>query len=117
MAKATEALGARYAQNSQIFVGHGGNVMLYPVDRGETLNIVASNSSYKEWIGPWVQKVESSKLHEDFAEWGPTAQKVIKLLDENPDTAAWSLWDLPPAPTYFRGNVVMMGDAAHASVS
>ena len=46
MAKATEALGARYAQNSQIFVGHGGNVMLYPVDRGETLNIVASNSSY-----------------------------------------------------------------------
>lgn len=28
---------------------------------------------------------------------------------------AWSIWEMPPAPTYYRGNVVMIGDAAHAS--
>ena len=37
-----------------------------------------------------------------------------QLLDI-PDLAAWSLWDHPPAPTYYKDHVAMMGDAAHAS--
>ena len=34
---------------------------------------------------------------------------------DTPKTAAWSLWDHPPAPYYAKGRVCMMGDAAHAS--
>lgn len=27
----------------------------------------------------------------------------------------WALFDMLPAPTYYKGNVVLLGDAAHAS--
>lgn len=32
---------------------------------------------------------------------------------ENPDV--WALFDHPPAPTYFKGRLCLVGDAAHAS--
>jgi salicylate hydroxylase len=32
---------------------------------------------------------------------------------EDPDM--WALFDMLPAPTYYAGNVVLLGDAAHAS--
>ena len=34
---------------------------------------------------------------------------------DTPKTAAWSLWEHPPAPYYAKGHVCMMGDAAHTS--
>ena len=114
MKDAVEAIGERYAQNSFIWVGYGGAIMTYPIDFGETMNIVAINSSYDRWDGPWVQKAEYNKIAEEFSGWGQHVQKIIKLLD-HPETAAWSMWDHPSAPTYNLGNVVMLGDAAHAS--
>jgi salicylate hydroxylase len=32
---------------------------------------------------------------------------------EKPDV--WALFDHPPAPTYYKGNLAILGDAAHAS--
>ena len=32
-----------------------------------------------------------------------------------PSLAAWAIWDTPPAPTYTRHRVAMLGDAAHAT--
>ena len=114
METAIDSIGARLAQNSFIFVGHGGCIMIYPIDFGKTMNIVAINSSYKSWDGPWVQKADYAKIESEFSGWGTDANKIIKLLD-NPDTAAWSMWDHPRAPTYCHGRIAMMGDAAHAS--
>lgn len=114
MSDAVEAVGERYAQNSFIWVGTGGCIMTYPIDFGGTFNIVAINSSYDHWNGAWIQKAEYNQITEEFSEWGPHARKIIKLLDR-PETEAWSMWDHPPAPTYFCGNIAMMGDAAHAS--
>ena len=37
----------------------------------------------------------------------------MQLLN-TPDLAIWSLWDSYPAPTYTKGRVAMIGDAAHA---
>ena len=31
------------------------------------------------------------------------------------DLSAWAMYDMRPAPVYNKGNVAMMGDAAHAS--
>lgn len=114
MDEARAALGDRYAQNSFIWVGYGAVIMTYPIDSGKTLNIVAINSCYDNWDGPWVQPADYKKIAKEFADWGPNAQKIIGLLNK-PETAAWSMWDHPFAPTYFRGNIVMTGDAAHAT--
>ena len=114
MKDAVAAIGERYAQNAMLWAGHGGSVMTYPIDFGETMNIVVTDSTYNDWDGPWVQRAQFSKIAEGFSGWGKTPQAIIKLLD-NPDTSSWSLWDHPPAPTYCKGNVAMMGDAAYAS--
>ena len=34
---------------------------------------------------------------------------------DQPSLSAWSLWDLASTPTYAKGHVAIMGDAAHAT--
>ena len=114
MKEAVDAIGERFAQNSFVWVGKGGMIMIYPIDFGSTMNIVAINSSFNHWDGPWVQHAENSKIAQEFAEWGSQAQKIVKLLDR-PETSAWSLWDQKPAPTFCGGNAVVLGDGAHAT--
>ena len=114
MEKAVEAVGDRYARNSMMWIGKDRTIMTYPIDFGETFNVVAIDSTYEEWEGPWVQHAQFSKIAQEFSTWGPHAQKIIKLLD-NPDTSSWSLWDHPPASIYCKGDVAVMGDAAHAA--
>ncbi|KAK4506308.1 hypothetical protein PRZ48_000038 [Zasmidium cellare] len=111
---AEAALDERFAKNSTILVGDGACIMTYPIDFGETMNVVAINSSYKKWEGPWVQKVAYQQIANEFSEWGPRAQKLLKLLD-NPETAAWAMFDNSKVPTFYKGRVAMLGDAAHAS--
>ena len=62
--------------------------MTYPIDFGKTFNIVAINSDYKKWEGPWVQKAYYENIAREFQGWGENVQKILKLLD-NDDAAAW----------------------------
>ncbi|EED13805.1 monoxygenase, putative [Talaromyces stipitatus ATCC 10500] len=50
---------------------------------------------------------------------GTTAEAdlVIELVPDHGTTLGWSIWEMPPAPTYYKGRVAIMGDAAHASTS
>lgn len=114
MDEAVSAIGERYAKNSFIFPGHGGMVMIYPIDFGNIMNIVAINSEHKDWDGPWVQQASYANIEKDFAGWCPLVRKIIKLLDR-PETSTWSMWDHPLAPTFTKSRVAMMGDAAHAT--
>ena len=88
MEKASEAIGAKYAENSFVWCGHGGCVMTYPIDFGKTMNIVAINSSYEKWEGPWVVKADYEKVAKEFGEWGSHVKKIIELLN-NDEAAAW----------------------------
>lgn len=92
MEDAVAAIGDELAENSFVWCGHGGCVMTYPIDFGSTMNIVAINSSYEKWDGPWVQKADYNKIAPEFDAWGPNVKRIIKLLD-GPDTAAWYVND------------------------
>jgi salicylate hydroxylase len=114
MKEACAAIGDEHAQNSYVWVGKGACIMTYPVDHGDTFNIVAINSSYNTWGGAWVQTADYHRIKEEFSGWGEHVQKIIDLLDR-PGTQAWSMWDDPLTPTYFKGLSVMLGDGAHAT--
>lgn len=115
MEKAINNIGKRYAENSWVFIGSGGCIMIYPIDHGATMNVVAINSSVKSWDDEkWVVPVKVSQVQSEFESWGKLPHAIISCLGPN-ETAAWSMWDHPPAPLYARGRIVMMGDAAHAS--
>ncbi|KAH8744036.1 putative salicylate hydroxylase [Hyaloscypha finlandica] len=113
MRKAIEAVGPD-VENRQIYLGKGRHVLTFAIRGGQMLNIVA----FKDGGGaPWTQRqwvVTSSRetLLKDFAGCGDTASKILELIDE---PEKWALFNHLPAPTYAKGNLCILGDAAHAT--
>lgn len=56
--------------------------------------------------------MKESDIFSDFEGWGNDVKHILSLM-EKPDV--WALFDSLPAPTYYKGRLVLLGDAAHAS--
>lgn len=136
MAKAKEAVGDYLAGSSQMYLGPGGNVLTYPIDHGRTMNIVAFRDKPDGvWEHDhWVLKNQGKEMKRDFDGWGKPVQSVLQVsimsivthfsactsiancaLQLMDDADLWALFDHQPAPTYCKGRVAILGDAAHAS--
>ena len=51
-------------------------------------------------------------MDEDFSLWGESVHSVLSLMTK---TDVWALFNHPAAPTFYKGRVALLGDAAHAS--
>ncbi|KAF4556259.1 FAD-binding domain-containing protein 52 [Elsinoe fawcettii] len=113
MDEAASLLGDEIARNAQMFFAHGGHILTFPVEKGATMNVVAFGTA-KEWTDErWVKEVGKAEMTRDFgANWVDCAHDIIKLM-QKPDV--WALFEFPDAPTYTKGLVCLLGDAAHAS--
>jgi salicylate hydroxylase len=114
MDKAVAAVGEEFARNSQMYLGEHGHLLTFPIEKGKTMNVVAFRSKADgKWEDErWVLPMNKEDMFNDFEGWGQNVQKILSLM-EKPDV--WALFDHPPAPTYYRGNFALLGDAAHAS--
>ncbi|KAI9642265.1 hypothetical protein NHQ30_009067 [Ciborinia camelliae] len=114
MEKAIGAVGESLARNSQIYLGHHGHVLTFPIEKGATMNVVAFRTKKDgQWENEkWVLPMKESDMFEDFEGWGKNVKNILSLM-EKPDV--WALFDSLPAPTYYKGRLVLLGDAAHAS--
>lgn len=115
MEKARAELGDRLAQNSHHHLGYNGHVLTFPIDKGNTMNVVAFQTmDVGEWVGEeWVKPVKKEDMVRDFESWGPSVRKIIGMMEK---CDIWALFDHQPAETYYqRGQVCLIGDAAHAS--
>ena len=63
----------------------------------------------------WNILVDTADLQQRFQDWDPFVQKLVSLVPGDASTRGWSIWEMPPAPTYVKDRVVMIGGAAHAS--
>lgn len=63
----------------------------------------------------WIVPPDVADLRHRFADYEDFVRKQIELVPDDGSTLGWSIWEMPPAPTYFKGRVAMIGDAAHAS--
>jgi len=62
-----------------------------------------------ECPAPWAQVVPQSELLDKYQDWGTDALKILKHVKE---PNRWSMHMLhPPLESYYRGNVVLVGDA------
>jgi salicylate hydroxylase len=81
MKVAIDAVGEELAMNSQVYMGHGGMVVTYPIENGRVLNVVAFKQSEDDtWEhDKWV--VESSKedFMKDFEEFGERVRNLLKV--------------------------------------
>lgn len=117
MQKAIETLGKDNSQNAKMHMGKDGHVLTFPVDHGETMNVVAFWTNPDPWPSTSKLTLPSEKEHvyEDFKDFGPTVHKIIDMLEPNLD--CWAIFDTGdhPMPYYNKGKVCVLGDAGHAT--
>ena len=80
MSKAKEALGDYLAGNSQMYLGHEGHILTYPIDHGRVMNVVAFKNQYTPWEHEsWVLKSKGAEFRRDFEGWGKPVQSILEV--------------------------------------
>ena len=109
-----QAVGVDIAHNSTNLIGPGGYIIMYPIDGGQNANIGVWPWKRGEWNKTgWILPRQKPQMLEDLRDWGPTAKKVMSMMDD--ETAFWATFHHSVKPgSYFQGRVCMIGDAAHS---
>lgn len=80
MEQAVEALGDEQARNSQLYMGHHGHVLTFPIEKGKTMNVVAFRSKEGEWDDErWVLPMEKWVMVRDYEGWGENVQTILSV--------------------------------------
>lgn len=97
---------------SQIFIGPGHMINRYPVSGGKLLNFVAfaERSGWEE--EGWSIPASVAELRREFADWHPWVTDIIDAVPES-KLFKWALCARSALMRWVRGNVALLGDAAH----
>ena len=107
-------LGPDFVPGNGLYCGKDGSAAAFPIAGGRLYNIGITTFNMGPWKhDDWIVPADLTALKAHFADWDPWIQKNVELLPEG-RTQEWSIWDMPPARTFYRGKVAMLGDAAHA---
>lgn len=91
-----------------VWLGPGRHCVGYPVDGGRTLNLVAT---VPEPVPPSaIREVSGSELLAAYAGWHPAVRGLFAVagrFDQH------GLFDRPALPSWHRGRLAVLGDAAH----
>jgi salicylate hydroxylase len=95
---------------SRLWMGEGKHFLVYPVRRGELVNYVGFVPTDEAMRESWSAPGDPTVLAAEFAGWDP---RVEGLLAQVEHTFRWGLYDREPLPTWTRGRLTLLGDAAH----
>ncbi len=90
----------------------GGHVVHYPVSNWRNFNVVAAADSPRRMPG-WSEQARSRDVLPSFT---TACDELLGLLNAIPNWLAWEGADLPELPRWSKGNIVLVGDAAHATL-
>ncbi len=93
-------------------VGPRRMLMRYPLRRGALVNYVAiaRRSAWTE--EGWSVRSTVREVLDEFADFEPRARRLLELTPAD-RLFKWGLFDRDPLPTWTRGRVTLLGDAAH----
>ncbi|KAI1867682.1 uncharacterized protein JN550_006823 [Neoarthrinium moseri] len=117
MDQLAEAIGPEVARTSCIWSGPGGYATMYSIEGGKKVNVGLwlSKEQYRERVknDRWVLRKQKAEMLEDCRSWGPSIQKVMRMMGE--ETTLWTSHhhDME-LDSYFKGRVCVIGDAAHS---
>jgi len=95
------------------WLGPHGNVLHYPVRRGEIMNFV-STSERDDWqIESWSTVGSTQELRNDFHDWYADVQIMI---DQLATPYKWALMIREPMAAWSKGRVTLLGDACHPTL-
>jgi salicylate hydroxylase len=90
----------------------GGHVVHYPVSNWRNFNIVACADSPRRIPG-WSEQARSRDM---LAHFTTACDELLALLNTAPTWLAWEGADLPALPRWSADRIVLIGDAAHATL-
>lgn len=109
------------AGKGTLFCGPASYAVMYPVEQGSMMNVVAikhispsdpKSAPQTEKDTSWIENVSHQTMMSDFESWGAPIKALLSQIGK---PQRWALYDHLPASTYVRGRVALMGDAAHAT--
>jgi salicylate hydroxylase len=94
----------------QMWLGKGKHFIALPVRAGKLISYVGFVPADEEMKESWSAPGEPDALRREFAGWDPRIQQLLK---EVQSTFRWALYDREPLPSWTKGRLSLLGDAAH----
>lgn len=94
----------------QMWLGKGKHFLVFPLRAGKLINFVGFVPADQEMKESWSAPGDPDALRRDFAGWDPRVEKLLAQVDK---TFRWALYDREPLPTWTKGRLTLLGDAAH----
>jgi salicylate hydroxylase len=95
------------------WLGQKGNVLHYPIRRGEIMNF-CSTIERDDWrIESWMVEGTTEELASDFHGWHPDVHAIIRNIDA---PLKWALMVRPPMDHWTKGRITLLGDACHPTL-
>jgi salicylate hydroxylase len=93
-----------------MWAGPSRHFLVFPVRHGEMVNYVGFVPADREMKESWSAAGDPDALRREFDGWDPRIGSVLKQVDK---TFRWALYDREPLPTWSKGRLTLLGDAAH----
>jgi salicylate hydroxylase len=94
----------------QMWAGPKKHFLVFPVRHGEMVNYVGFVPTDEEMKESWSAPGDPEVLRREFDGWDPRIRQVLGQVDR---TFRWALYDREPLPSWTRGRLTLLGDAAH----
>ena len=99
------------AESWEMWLGKGKHFLTYPLRAGALINFVGFVPVDQEMKESWSASGDPEALRREFADWDP---RIGTLLRHVRTTFRSALHDRDPLPSWTRGRLTLLGDAAHA---
>src|SRR5215470_11525344 len=93
-----------------MWLGKGKHFLTFPVRAGKLINYVGFVPADQEMKESWSAPGDPDVLRCEFAGWDPRIESVLREVQM---TFRWALYDREPLPSWTRGRLTLLGDAAH----
>jgi 2-polyprenyl-6-methoxyphenol hydroxylase-like FAD-dependent oxidoreductase len=93
-----------------MWLGQGKHFLAFPLRAGKLVNYVGFVPADQEMKESWSAPGDPDALRREFAGWDPRIEGLLRHVDK---TFRWALYDREPLPTWTKGRLSLLGDAAH----
>jgi salicylate hydroxylase len=103
--------GGLYGGEGATWLGPHGTVVVYKVRRGELVNVVAHFDDDSWTEESWIREAPKQEVLDNYGAWHPSLHRIFEATEK---LYKWALYDREPMAQWTKGNVTIMGDAAHS---